>query len=313
MYIIASLLLLFIGIFVFLYKFVKTIPTIYDKLNCIHEFEEQLSCKVIYLIDKNPDIKCINMEKNILGEIIGYDIDNSYNIMDALADAHIHHKDIYLIIHSSGGLAESCDEIVKFIEIIRQNGCHITAIIPEHAYSSACAIAFACNKIQMANLAVVFPTDPIIDSDDVSYSIASAIKAYKNITNIDTSHAIDLAKHYEDINLFNWNKKIMRKNLKNFFNWKQKNSTAKFNNVVNLLCDGDIPHHVIFGRHDLSNFGLKIDRIDKSISYDIISFCKYRFFLKNIYVYFKYFAPYTVILLYLLCAITYLVRIRAIC
>ena len=124
----------------------------------------------------------------------------------------------------------------------------------------------------MDNLSIISPTDTLINSDDASYSVASAIKAYKNITNIDTSTATDLAEHYDDVKLFNWNKKIMRTNLKKFFNSKQKNSTAKFNKVLNLLCDGDIPHHVMFSRHDLSNFGLRINRIDKKISDDVRSF-----------------------------------------
>ena len=274
MYIVALIFLCIL--LVISYRCIREIVGMLNILNSIHDFESHSNCRVIYLTDKKADIKYINMEKIIFGRLVGHNIDNSNRIMGELANASNKTEKIYLIIDSSGGLADSCDDIVKYIKILRQKGCYFIAIIPERARSSACCIAFACNEIQMDETAVVSPTDPRVnydtDSDTVSYSVASAIKAYNNIENIDPPTMADLAKYYDDVKSFNWNKETMKKNLKHFFVSDQENSTEKFNEVVNLLCDGDIPHHILFSRRDLCDFGLKINKIDKSLDYDIISF-----------------------------------------
>jgi hypothetical protein len=238
---------------------------------------------VIYLIDKDTDVKYIDMEKIIFGENISYDISDSYGIMNEIICCNkTHTYKIYLIIDSSGGDSDPCSDIIKIIEMFKQNGGHIIALIPDRAYSAACAIAFACNEVHMYNMATISPTDRIICCNNIEYSTASYIKACEDMGSIITPSATDLAVHYDYIKGFDWSRKIMKKNLKKFFNFTQKNSAIKFNKVISHLCNGDIPHSTIFSRHDLTNMGLDIKKIDDTLDTNII------WFLYDLYTLYKW-------------------------
>ena len=85
-------------------------------------------------------------------------------------------KDLLLILHTPGGLAEAAQTIVGYL---RSKFSAIDVLIPTYAMSAGTMIALGCDRIVMGRQSQLGPTDPQLIVGDRSFSAHSIVEQFE--------------------------------------------------------------------------------------------------------------------------------------
>jgi ATP-dependent protease ClpP protease subunit len=96
-------------------------------------------------------------QKNISPDAISISEEDIQGFVETISGLDLENKNLDLILHSPGGLAEVVEQIVK---ILRSRFDNIRVIIPFGAMSAATMFSCSANKILMAEHSFLGPTDP---------------------------------------------------------------------------------------------------------------------------------------------------------
>jgi len=95
---------------------------------------------------------------------------------------------LYLLIHSPGGAAESAYVIAK---CLRHKFSDITAFIPHIAASGATEVAISSNRIIMGDISRLSPIDPHGNIDGETVYYLSIVRAFRNLEEYFSTRAVE--------------------------------------------------------------------------------------------------------------------------
>ena len=84
-------------------------------------------------------------------------------------------KDLLLILHTSGGMAEAAHTIVDYL---RSKFSAIDVLVPTYAMSAGTMIALGCNRIIMGRQSQLGPTDPQLIIGNRAFSAHSIVEQF---------------------------------------------------------------------------------------------------------------------------------------
>lgn len=89
---------------------------------------------------------------------------------------HDFSKDLLLILHTLGGMAEAAQTIVAYL---RSKFAAIDVLVPTYAMSAGTMIALGCDRIVMGRQSQLGPTDPQLIVGDRSFSAHSIVEQFE--------------------------------------------------------------------------------------------------------------------------------------
>ena len=98
-------------------------------------------------------------------------------------------KELLLILHTPGGMAEAAQSIVEYL---RSKFSQISVLIPTYAMSAGTMIALGCDEIIMGRQSQLGPTDPQLVIGNRSYSAHSIVDQFEE-AKVDISSNLGLA------------------------------------------------------------------------------------------------------------------------
>lgn len=103
---------------------------------------------------------------------------NMEDINGFMAGVHDHDfsKDLLLILHTPGGMAEAAQTIVDYL---RSKFSAIDVIVPTYAMSAGTMIALGCNRIVMGRQSQLGPTDPQLIVENRPFSAHSIVEQFE--------------------------------------------------------------------------------------------------------------------------------------
>lgn len=188
-------------------------------------------------------------------------IENSYDFIQKLRYCNENHKQLDIIIHSTGGSIEESDIIVN---AILEHKYPIHCYVPRFANSAATFIALSTDKIHMDPYAYLSPTDPQITIDQRNDDDEKPERTYSSKILMDYLKYVDNHESYEiQEELFLDAKdaeQLHQDNIRaldKIFDKKCKHLRNN-KNVYNKLCSGDFPHHSPLYYTELHKLGLHV-------------------------------------------------------
>lgn len=226
----------------------------------------------IDILPKSNDI-CEYVDKILFGTNNILDINDSYGfqrLFDYILNKNI--EKLHICVESYGGCVFENDIIVK--NLLDYDGT-IETYIPNYAFSAASIISLCGHNINMGNSAVLGPTDPIDNINNMHVSVNSLMKMKTNYCDkLDSSmliRIIDSEKaYYENVSLM---REIFKRHIdksltgKNLFKKK----------MCHLFGSGEISHGLPFTKKFLLKKGLLIGK--NNINY----WCEIMNIIKKIY------------------------------
>lgn len=201
-----AVLLILLLIIVYMVKITYHIYVTKIIYDMVTELNTKNRSRCIFFIDKNNTgiIPFRHYIEQIIEEFIGMnyvlDLNDSYGfqkILKSIIDDNIQKIDI--CIESYGGSVFDNDIIVK--NLLDYDG-RIETYIPTYAYSAASIISLCGHVINMGNSAVLGPTDPIDNINNVRLSVQSLIKVktlhYDKIDCNMLAQILDSEKAYDE-------------------------------------------------------------------------------------------------------------------
>lgn len=103
---------------------------------------------------------------------------NMEDINGFMAGVHGHDsgKDLLLILHTPGGLAEAAQTVVDYL---RSKFTSIDAVVPTYAMSAGTMIALGCDRIVMGRQSQLGPTDPQLIVENRAFSAHSIVEQFE--------------------------------------------------------------------------------------------------------------------------------------
>ncbi len=103
---------------------------------------------------------------------------NMEDINGFMAGLHGHdfNKDLLLVLHTPGGMAEAAQTIVDYL---RSKFSAIDVLVPTYAMSAGTMIALGCNRIVMGRQSQLGPTDPQIMVENRTFSAHSIVEQFE--------------------------------------------------------------------------------------------------------------------------------------
>ena len=103
---------------------------------------------------------------------------NMEDINGFMAGVHGHDfsKDLLLVLHTPGGMAEAAQTIVEFL---RSKFSAIDVLVPTYAMSAGTMIALGCDRIVMGRQSQLGPTDPQLIVENRPFSAHSIVEQFK--------------------------------------------------------------------------------------------------------------------------------------
>ena len=89
---------------------------------------------------------------------------------------HDFSKDLLLILHTPGGLAEAAQTVVDYL---RSKFSAIDVLVPTYAMSAGTMIALGCDRIVMGRQSQLGPTDPQLIVEDRAFSAHSIVEQFE--------------------------------------------------------------------------------------------------------------------------------------
>ena len=86
-------------------------------------------------------------------------------------------KDLLLILHTPGGMAEAAQTIVDYL---RSKFSSIDVLIPTYAMSAGTMTALGCDRIVMRRQSQLGPTEPQLIVSDLSFSAHSIVEQFED-------------------------------------------------------------------------------------------------------------------------------------
>ena len=84
-------------------------------------------------------------------------------------------KDLLLILHTPGGMAEAAQTVVDYL---RSKFPSIDVLVPTYAMSAGTMIALGCDRIVMGRQSQLGPTDPQLIVGDPAFSAHSIVEQF---------------------------------------------------------------------------------------------------------------------------------------
>ena len=103
---------------------------------------------------------------------------NMEDINGFMAGVHGHdfNKDLLLVLHTPGGMAEAAQTIVDYL---RSKFSAIDVLIPTYAMSAGTMIALGCDRIMMGRQSQLGPTDPQLIVGNRPFSAHSIVEQFE--------------------------------------------------------------------------------------------------------------------------------------
>ena len=145
---------------------------------------------------------CFNLERRLKGNVILYMMAEGWSSIERQhvddIDDFLHSlekeegKDLYLVLHSSGGDADAAYHIAKMLNEYVGDKSELNIIVPRWAKSAATLLALAGNRVFMTKIAELGPVDPQIKIGAEWVSAASIELSLRKIlkTLLDLSESV---------------------------------------------------------------------------------------------------------------------------
>jgi uncharacterized membrane protein len=228
-----------------------------------NSFYKSSICVITYIhsnIHRNTHIK--------YNQQLLFTIDDDQDIIEFIRKAAKKKLHLWIFIDSYGGSANYTDAIVTALRTYREfessqmkKKLHISCIIDKKAKSAASLIALSCDQLFMNDFAVLGPTDPQIYITNNGNSQYVSCQLYDEVNKMTT------------INMSMYEYLIMRDNMNYYlYNIKTFQQLYQYINIpeekkstmLNMFCEGSLPHHHDFNVFDLKVLGVKIKSLSEN-------------------------------------------------
>jgi len=175
-------------------------------------------------------------------------LEDSHKVLRALKDIPAS-RPIKLVLHTPGGMVIAAEQIAR---AIKERKGSIEAYVPQFAMSGGTLIALACDRIHLADNAVLGPLDPQLSVGMFDqYPCASLVKSLS----VENPHRDDRTLIYADVAA----KAIKQMKCTVYEILSGSMDAERSQQLASILCEGNYTHDYGFTLDKAKEMGLPVD------------------------------------------------------